>query len=1112
MDLVAELEPLTHVARVRRLVALGRLAAQNDATARASIAALAASSHAYERSLAVMTAWGSGDREIVLAGLVDRSRTVRRRAASLLSRLAEDRDVVEGLSRVRDPRLLVQLVTSLRRRRPGTVDGFLERADRSQPRIGELEPLGSAAFAAHRLDTILDAGPVAWARLAQHHGALLVDRLLRRLDESASTIDPRLRWQLLAVLPRLAHRAPERALEIVARLLARGEDPRTIGGALAELVRRLPVETFDLLRRAHEGARPMPPPGPFALVKLDRVAHRLGAERLAYVVRHAWGTLSDGTRARRWFLRLSVEDREAVLQTWLDEGRGAWGAFLLRHVAADGARAEARERAYRRWSAAARDKDGIIHSAQIGALPADLRAREARRHLHETPMLASRPALRVTFAAFLPFEEAKAALAPWLGHPEGEERGRSARALMQTVEHDRAAMPDALAWAHARRFEQDPVRQAILEALAALPVSRFRAEHLAAVGDVAQDALDAADLSATTSGHLERWIVRLFRVDARWGAAWLTRLLAVRGSITAVGLGDHLNAREVQAFAPVVAELAEAWATRERAGAIVWLASSLARRLSLVDALVDALERLTRELPFVGVAAVSLALLREHARPRFARLVPELVAIDPSFVVLSVVARHLSCKRQDLLTPFLGDAPMTGRFASGRTSWVIDFGAGFGGWTATQQRAHATTLDRVLADEKREVPALRHALDTLGQLAFAPPEVLVRYAADRRPPVREMAVRALPWLDGGDGFATLLESLGDDRARWAIYALRSAFRELDEVAVIEHLARAPTTMVTVAKEIVRLYGELRSDEAYRRLLAFDRADAHRDVRVALLRALWDHLDRAPTWPVFERATADQDWIVAAKLADVPLGRLSKENESRVAALLARVLDRPEAEARLALLGRVAYLPLADGGRALFSKCVALLGSAHPDECHAACAAVLQRMLPDETQGVLKRLGELVPARRTLVAIVARVPLHAGPYAAPHVREVVRGLLAILAEDPFVVCLRLELAGRLLDWKDLAAMLIEVSKRGLLHVDAMTAALAAVASSVHPELVEARLADASDPCLRRLALAALVSAAGPGRGWTPDRRARLGRYQKDAAPLVAGAAAFVFPPA
>jgi hypothetical protein len=454
---------------------------------------------------------------------------------------------------------------------------------------------------------------------------------------------------------------------------------------------------------------------------------------------------------------------------------------------------------------------------------------------------------------------------------------------------------------------------------------------------------------------------------------------------------------------------------------------------------------------------------------------------------------------------------MTGRFATGRTHWVIDFGSGYNRWTSRQQRLYAGGLIGLLREEKRDVPTLSFAIKALARLAFVDASAVIPFASDRRPPLREMAVRSLPWLDGGQGIPVLIECLGDDRARWAIYALRKSFSEMPRSRVLAELRAVPTNKVTVAKEVVRLLGEMGGEEAYRDLLALDRPGVHRDVRIALLRALWDHLDRPDTWRVFERAAADPDWVLSTKLADIPLGRLSTEAEARVVELLAKILSRAEPEARLELLKRAAYLPLRDERRSLFSRLLDHMGAKSPDEALAALGAVLQRMMPGEAKVVSARLSELAPRRQLLVAFVPAVVARTGPYAAGHHMSVAQGLLAALQGDPLAVPQFIHLSSRLRGWLDLADTFIQLSGRDLLHYDAMVAALAAVHHVVHPELLEAKLAKERDPRLRRLALAALEQAASPNNGWTTERRARLLVYQRDPSPAVSGPASFIFPP-
>lgn len=70
--------------------------------------------------------------------------------------------------------------------------------------------------------------------------------------------------------------------------------------------------------------------------------------------------------------------------------------------------------------------------------------------------------------------------------------------------------------------------------------------------------------------------------------------------------------------------------------------------------------------------------------------------------------------------------------------------------------------------------------------------------------------------------------------------------------------------------------------------------------------------------------------------------------------------------------------------------------------------------------------------------------------------------------------------------------------------AMSSALAAARSTIHPELLESMLALQPDPNLRRIVLGALLNVAGPDKGWTKERRVRREDYRNEASPLVAGA--------
>ncbi len=1105
-----ELDASRHVVRMQSLVQLGKRARAGDAEARKLIGAAWGSEDSYARCLALATVFGSGDGELVLRALRDPSRTVRRRAQKLVAGACSDDQVVTALRQTDGTFVRARMVALLHRAgRCAALDRFFEsELAGSEVSNATLDLLAFASREVVEEALKADSGrlsPAGWSRLALRHPRLAKELL----DPGSADLDPRQRWLLQLALPSLCRQHPEVALELVHRLLSAGSDPKHwLSQPLQELLRRAPGPTFEVLKSLHQSMRPVAPPGPFGAVRFDSRVHRLDSEQLAYLITHGFGTLTDGLRARRWFLRLSEAQRVLVVDTWLDHGRGSWGGFLFRHVPETDSR---RERAYRRWTAAAQNADGIIMPEQLKALPRDLRVLEAQRHLDEVQALAARPEARMAYAQFLPFERAQSELEDRLGHPEGETRGSAVRALFATPAYHRGQLAAVLEAAQKRRFEQDPVRMAMLCALAELPTRCFDKDKLPALGEVFQHAIDAQDLSYETSAAMERLVVRLFRIDAVWAADWLTRLLAVRGMPSMLGLVDGLTPGQVAALAPAIEPLCSAWAKRERAGALLWLARSFGKRLALVPALLAALERLATEQPFVHVATAALELLRRHAPKRFTEVAVELLEADPSTILVPSVAQHVSTRRQDVLDPFLVKRKMRGRFASGRSSWVVHFSSGLGTWSSRQHELQAAALHSLLRDKKRDVPTLRLGLVGLARLGFAPSDVLIKYASDPRPPVREIAVRALSHIDDGSGVPVLVECLGDDRARHAIYALRQSFREMSQSQTVSYLRQVPMKQVTVAKEVVRLLGELGGRQGFEQLLALQRDELHRDVKIALHRALWDHLQQDATWQVFEEGVRDPDWVVASRLAAVPLTRLDEMADARVCGLLVRVLDRPELEARMDLLRRAGGLPVRDEGRSFFSACLRRVDAPSPDEAQAGLQAVLLRMRAEDSEAIERVTQRLCQEPRRIDPIVRGLVQSIGPYSCAHVVTLARSVTRQLGADDHLAARAMDLAGSVYDEEQLASHICAAGARGLLHFDVITAAVAAVARSVRPWALEKRLRSSELPAVRRVALAGLVCASAGERGWTEERRALLRAYCADPSVSVAGAARFVFPP-
>lgn len=1183
-DLLSRWKSLPHDERVQQAVALGQKS-KKDARAQKLLTELWLG-EPYERRLALKACMGSDDGVRVLAAITDGSRLVRGQARKLVPQCCDDAQALQALKEAYTVRQHDAILVQLRARgRSAPIDALLDwlAARPEDTRLADLVPLASEPAIERHLERALQRPSERfWSRMLAYRP----QRLAAILRSHLETQGPDSVWRhvIWLSLQRLAVSAPDEALALIDRILAR---KIAVDAAVwPALILRRPAGACDLVL-AHKVELPS---GSF-----ERAAAELGATRLVGLLGQARLLLGD---PKRWWKKIAKPDQEAVLRGFfvnLKQHPG-WGPDLLRHL--DGELLAERERAYLAWSFAARDADGVIARDNVHRLPPELRAREARRHLSEVTQLQTRPAERIPYALYLPWEEAQAQLKVYLGHPEGDVRGRTLSVLLQIpgLWPERTELvAEALRMCRARKNEQDPVRLAMFQALEKWPRHIWKPGHLADFGQLLRDGLDAADLSHPTAQAMERVLIRVFHVDGSFGAKWLATLVKERGALYSPRLGDQLSDDDVRAAAGPLMEVAKAWAVREREGYLVALAASLRERIGLVadgrgETLWALLEKTMRGTANGGTAGGILTLMWHYQRPRclkilpeiakyllkrdwdsvligvlramtqkahasaklekvelpeelleilqdavlrarypgnaaalldalkrlsgrsFAEVVPRAIREDASYICVDLVWQYLHRRRQDLLDPYLGGERVRGKFATGKTAWVLPFYEGLFRWTPHQQQLFSRSLSLVTADKDRDTPGVFWAMERLVRLAFAPAEAVVVLADDTRPAVQERALRTLARFDAGQGVPKLLACLEDARARIAIYGLRRALFDMPPTQAVRILRTVPLQKITVAKEVFRLLGELRADEAYTFLIGLDNDGLHIDVRIALCRALWDHLEREQTWQVYHRAVAGPSWILASRVGDIPPDRLTPAIDLRLSQLLARVLARPEPEARLELLRRAAALPVKDRERAFYAACLGRLDSRYDDEVQAAIGAAVARAHTEDVPRFEAALDALRPNRRALRQAVAQLSAlyQKGDALRTRLVLVTRD---VLLRDARLLPLYFSLLQRVASPDEIGAALCDLAGRGTLHTQGLLAAQATVrAVPAHEaEGLEARLARADHEALRWLAVSALEVASGPGRGWTPARRERLLAYQRDPSLLVSGAAQLVFPP-
>lgn len=1065
--LLRKLELLTHDARMRRMVELGQEAGTNPQTAEL-LAALERGGF-YERLLALQSCYGSKDGSHALRALNDPSRTIQFRSLKLIAGFTRDVEVHKALQRSRADLRLPLLYLLRRRHRLAPIDALLDDLARRDPAaLGPLLPFGSLAVVDRYFETARPRGGQSfWRRLARFHPEETVRRLNREMEASQEP-NARLLWEANTALMILAKRFPDPGIEAACLLLRHGAAPPA---SLELLARHRPLEIADLIL-----GNDVP-----STIDFSSVAHRLDNGRLLALLDR--GQVSLMTLEWKWFRKLPWRRREEVY----------WHCDRL-----------------------LRDEEGCVAEQLLRYLPRPLRVAEARRHV-ELPALETRLQLRLPYAAFLPWEEARRIVEPFLNHPEADLRSAALQALIGVVRFERDRGGELLVLLRERRHEQDPVRGNMLGGLAQLPPSMWKAKDLQNLGQILRDALSAADLSYATASQAQALVVALLPFHPDWSSEWLVTLVRERGQLHLALLEQRLSDAEVRRIAPALAPVLKAWQTREREVHLVVLGQYFGRRLRAFDDLMAIFRRMLRQTRTQWVAGAILQLIAQHQRAELKTLVPELLRKDPSWITQAPVLQYLHRRRQDLLTPFLGQRAYKGRFSTGRTRYVLPLSKGFCRWTPAQQNEFARTLTEIthVKDKMRDIPTILQAMSAMAGLPAGEPKRLVELAGDERPAVQEAALRALGKLDVGQGVPTLLQALGDERARIAIYALRKALLRMPAEQALQLLRAAPLEKVTVAKEYVRLLGDMPSVEAFRELCRLNEQELHRDVRVALLRALWGHLEQEDAWTILNRAVESPDPALMTTVIRIPADRLSEQSQRRLIALLARVIGHADARVRTQALHRCIDMPVSDRQQVLLPCFLTSLQARSPDERKAAASALFVICRSGDASRITAGLREALPNRRALVAAVQALAV-AARLQRTRLLPIVRGVLDVLAGDRLTAALQVRLAIPVLTWTELANLLEQLALTGELHADALAAAVSTLqswtqrADRLELHHLESRLASASDDRLRRLAVAALIAQAELPGGWNDARLERLRGYRRDSSPLVAAAAQFTLP--
>ncbi len=1176
-DVIAELSDVSHDERVARAIELGRQS-KTDEKARAAIAALERGD-AFARALAVWSTSGSGNGALLLRMAHDVSRQVRRLAFDHVPIVCNDAEALEALQIAFAMRREKRLAAILRaRERTGVVDRFLDWVS-TRPGVhdfADIVPLGSPEGIRRHVARALERpSALFWDRLARYGADVLGDELIARMQAVTGEADPVTRQLVNEHHREIAERAPTRGLALAELLVARQIFPRDdVWRALVANVPEGVVACFERMKHPLPDklfARSWPElpvallqrvirSNPDALRRFEETACDLdGKKRTALADVWAEPNVAERFPTAGTALLAHTSTKEIAEQAYVAWQRGVMDK--------DGVVAQA---LVYRLPEALREREARRHLNDVVALhtrPAERfayaiylpwnEAKEAIETYLRHPEGSMRAlALRTILGVVRMRQEDEAladealemvlarkneqdpvrnsmihSLVEW---PRGVWKPKHTKAIQQILRdaldasdlsHGTARFGEELLL---RTFRLDPAWGATvlgtwLKERGQLVSGRL-GEHLTddevtiaapVLLELASDwlARERSSMLLILAQSLGEKIKRVpgledvlarARDRERWG--WIA-------SGYAQLFREHLPER----YAKDLPVITRRWLDQGWYRELATLALSYEKGEPLEPDLYDALEHIVLRSGDIGFVVAAVEAMRARAAKRLGERLPHLLQQDASLVALPAVHRFLHRRKQELLTPYLEGKPVTGRFASGHTGWILVFTDAFWRWTAHQSDLYAKQLVRAVSDTGRDTPSILQMLTVLPAVSWGPMEGLTTFASDARPVVQDKTIRVIGRCDQGQGIPTLLQCLADARARIAIYGLRRAIKDIPPARALEVLLGVPLNKVTVAKEAIRLIGELRSDAAYERLVALDRESLHRDVRIALLRAFWDHLEREATWEVYERAVTSEDWVMASRLGDVPADRLTKASDARLSALLAKVLSRPEPEARLDLLRRGPWLAIRDPARAFLSACRDRIASPYDDEVSAAMMSVVMRGAEDDVPALQKTLEKVRSDRRAFSVAIATMLQRTD-----RSRKVwVLGFEAAenaAAGDDALASLRVRIAGAWRSPESFATLVNEIAtKAGKLAPDVDAACRLAIDAipisgdvEVLPKLEAALFASQSED-VRRLSVHALVRDAGPGRGFSDARLARLAAYQRDPSPVVAGPAQLVFPP-
>lgn len=1114
--IVATCSDMQYHPRNYYLVSLGRTSTKSAAHKEA-ISSLS-KGPLYNRLLALQTVHGSRDTQLLLSLFAnDPSRTLQLRAAKIVATYAPDDGIVEAAGSL-GTLVLGTLTRELKKRhRQNVIDRILQLL--RKPKLAlfmKLLPFGTESYVSK---VLFDEGvwnevmTRAWGRYATILPSVAYHACMKQIERADSYGWGYTVYTILnSCLPFISRAKKDElgesktAVDLVRALLAKSWANMKDGNFpnLQCVVDKFPREILPLL-----------------LAREERVSYN-------------WTT--------RGYDLLSVEELEALYRHTpaAIPGTTKYGFQLLP--------AEKRVPIFKLAENHWRQNDGFLNIVILHSLPTREREDEARRQLH-LERNETKPLEQMRAAALLPWDEGLEANKQYIQNNDIELRAPALRAQIWAVRYQRNKLKEALELITKRPYDNDVVRMSMLESLESLPQGMWKEEHLAALKDVYTQSFDAADLSYGSQSSLWDLGVKLLPRFPKELSPLMVRLVEKRGVENHVWkrFDRSIPEEALRIFEGVLMPTLRLWRADKRVDALLYFGEYFEDVLDRAPQILDLLEEAACESLIGWLVWFHMRRIKKHKPDRIPGMVQRMLDDDLSKIAIGNIEDWLTMCSPELLNKYLVEFGYKGAYSTGTTQ-IIEYRHGKATWTAKQQELYARTLARAIRDGSYSDSTVQPYVKLLAELEYTGVacEALKEFAglSEQRTVVRDTAIRALGRLDEGNGVATLLEALGDNRARIAIYALRGVvLTEMSPSRALELLKNVETNKITVQKEIVRLIGDLGTEDSYDYLVAKDQdPNLHVDVRCALLSRLWnlETEDYQGMETIFERNANHQHHAVLKTLAQLPAvpmipGKgIAMDCTELLTKLITTILTHGDAGVQMTVLNRLWSdpLPLEDFDHVdprplqLQLESIILSSRKKLDMLAGACRAYFNHYLsstspesPDAPGSSIAKLFGKIIAKRDYevlhevfsIFITPPIDAHLLTYGTPTAKQV----LEVLRKDRLCQTLCVKLIFKL-PGTELYPHILHIVPT--LHADALVEAenLFGVLIQAPPKdldlaALERALRSTEDEKARRLGLAALVALGRTPEGWTDERRRMLHAYRSDESALVAEAAAFVFPP-